>query len=187
MSLDPSLHVSSALTGLVVGLLGGALAGRFALSRALRARQRELSDECVAVALLSSDAGDHGRALSWIRHARELAPSNAGLAMQEAWCLGEMGRLQEALEAYAEAAFLSRDGRADFDAALLVLRSGGEESRAEERLSRALYRTPALVLEAQAMEEFRKLRGRLGYESAMARAADRLRAKDARSRGGHRT
>lgn len=159
-----------------LGGAGGFLLGRRALHGRLRRREEELSSECVAIALLASEMGDHERALSWFRHARVLAPGNPTLASQEAWCLAELGRVDEALEAYSVAAFFSQDGMADFDAALLLLRTQGPLGLAEERLSRALARSPALALEARELDEFKPLRGREGYERCMGRALAALRA-----------
>lgn len=163
------------LLALAAGGAAGFLLGRRALHGRLRRREAELSSECVAIALLAAEVGDHERALGWFQHARALAPANPTLAAQEAWCLGELGRVDEALESYAVAAFFSEDGTPDFDAALLVLRTKGEPSKAEERLSRALAKTPALALEARALDEFKPLRGSPGYEASMARALARLR------------
>ena len=164
------------LLALAAGTGAGFLLGRRALTRGLRSRHEELSSECVAIALLAIEAGDHARALGWLQHARVLAPANATLAAQEAWCLGELGRVDEALESYAVASFLSTDGMADFDAALLVLRTGGEHGKAEQRLAMALARSPELALEARGLDEFRPLRGRDAYERAMAKALARLKA-----------
>ena len=148
----------------------GFLAGRRLLHGRLKRRYAEMSAECVSIALLAAEAGDHALALTWFRHARALAPGNARLAAQEAWCLGELGRLDEALEAYAEASFLSDDGLADLDAGLLLLRTGGMEGRAEERIAMALHRRPELALEIRRMPEVAPLRGRPGYDHALSRA-----------------
>lgn len=152
----------------------GFLLGRRALTDRLRLRERELSDECVGIALLASEAGDHERALAWFRHARDLSPRNHHLARQEAWCLAELGRVDEALRAYAEASARSDDGLADLDAALLLLRHGRDPALAEARLAAALQRTPALALEAHALAEVQPLRGRPAFEGAMAAAYRRL-------------
>ena len=173
------------LLGAALAAPAGFLLGRHTLTARLRRREAELSEDCIAVAFLASEAGDHARALEWFRHARGLAPANATLARQEAWCLAELGRVEEALQAYAEAAFHSEDGLADFDAALLLLRQGCEAARVEDRLGKALARTPALALEARTMPEFKRLRGRPVYDALMARAMDRLRSQ-APPRGGVR-
>lgn len=164
------------LWGLAVALAAciGFLLGRRALTDRLRVRERALSDECVGVALLAAEAGDHERALEWFRHARDLSPRNHHLARQEAWCLAELDRVDEALLAYAEASARSDDGMADFDAALLLLRHGRDPTLAEERLAAALRRTPALALEAHALAEVQPLRGRPAFERAMAQAYARL-------------
>lgn len=177
---EPTLPLARALwwtlLALATGLAAGVLLGRRVVTRGLRRRQDELTSECVAIALLASEAGDLERALAWFRQARGLAPSNPTLAAQEAWCLGELGRVDEALESYAEAALFAGDGMPDFDAALLILRTGGEEGKAEERLSRALAKTPALALEARELAEFKRLRGRPDHDRAMAQAFARLKA-----------
>lgn len=175
MTIPPAPTWTAAIALAATAALAGFLLGQRARFRRLRLREDEAGSECVAIALLAAEAGDHARALHWFRHARDLAPENARLAAQEAWCLAELGRVDEALEAYAEASALSRDGLADFDAALLLLREGRSAAQAEERLAKALRRTPELALEAQGMDEFLALRGRGAYEDEMRAAQERLR------------
>lgn len=161
------------LSLLAASVLGFAAGRRVVVGR-LKRRHEEMSEECVSIALLAVEAGDPDRALEWFRHARGLAPGNARLAAQEAWCLGELGRVDEAIEAYAEASFLSDDGLADLDAALLLLREGGAEGKAEARLTQALHRSPELALEIRRLPEVRPLRGRAAYDHALSRALARL-------------
>ncbi|HWH09166.1 MAG TPA: hypothetical protein VNX21_08200 [Candidatus Thermoplasmatota archaeon] len=115
-----------------------------------RARGELDPEEMLTLAHLAGEGGRHDEALGWIRRARALAPESGALALEEAFHLGELGLVDEALAAYREAARLLRDGQAELDAALLGLGSGVlSETEAEDLLVTAMERSPALVLELE--------------------------------------
>lgn len=171
LPIAPSSPWSAAVL-LAIALGAGGAATWFVRRRA----QGDLdADELLTLAHLAGEGGRHDEALGWIRRARSLAPESGALALEEAFHLGELGLVDEALVAYREAARLLGDGQAEFDAALLGLASGAlSPAEVEALLVTALDRNPALLLE---LEEHPVLRGQvvMGAELAAAMRAARRR------------
>lgn len=133
------------------------------------------ADELLTLAHLAGEGGRHDEALGWIRRARAIAPESGALALEEAFHLGELGLVDEALAMYREAAGRLGDGQAEFDAALLGLASGAlSPVEVEALLVTALDRNPALLLE---LEEHPVMRGHVvvGVELGAAMRAARRR------------
>lgn len=133
---------------LVAVAVGAGTLGAWALHRRTRAPLEV--EEMLTLAHLAGEGGRHDEALQWVRRARGVAPQSGALALEEAFHLGELGLVDEALAAYRDAARLSDDGQAEFDAALFGLASGGMPvTEAEALLVVALEKNPGLVLELE--------------------------------------
>lgn len=153
---------AGALAGAVLVVVGAAL-----ISRRRQAERRLEVDDLVDLARLANENERYEDALSKLRAARAAAPKSATIAAEMAFALGRLGRTAEALELYEEASALSSDGQADLDAALLLLQEGGDRSRIEALIVRALDRSPILLLE---LEDVDIGAGSTAIRSAMAKA-----------------
>jgi tetratricopeptide (TPR) repeat protein len=130
------------------------------------------AEDRLALARIEAGRERYQEAVTHVREARAEAPTSVRLLLEEASYLGAMGRLEEALRHYAEAAALDPDGDADFQAAVLILQSGADPERAEALLVKALARSPILVLDAlyDVSGTFDALRGRPTFEAAVGEA-----------------
>lgn len=138
-------------------------------------------EDCIARAAVHVEAGRFDRALEWLAQARRLVPTSARVRGMEAFVLGQLGKPEEALAAYAEASRLvPAEGEHDFLAARLVLRASRPVEEAEAFLIRALERSPDLAPEFDEDEILRALAER----PRLAEALDRAWAEYARTLGG---
>ena len=159
---------------LLVGMAVVAGVAALVTARALRRRARKERapvgpEDRLALARIEAGRERFHEAVAHVREARAQAPTSVRLILEEASYLGAMGKVEEALAHYAEAAALDPDGDADFQAAVLLLQSGGDAARAEALLVKALARSPILVLEVlyDVAETFVALRGRPDFERAV--------------------
>lgn len=127
-------------------------------------------DEWLALAKSASERGDHEQALDWVRRAREGSPGSVRLALEEGFCLEELGRIGDALDAYAEASALDDSGEGDFHTARVLLEHGLDDGAAQARLVHALQKAPVLVLDVASDPVFAALCARPAVRAAMRRA-----------------
>lgn len=158
-------------TWLLVGLgLGILLVGIAYAARRARARPNPdlATDDRLALARLAAGRESYLEALAHVRAARAQAPADPRLLKEEGAYLAALGRIDEALKAYMEAAARSPDGDAEFQAGVLMLQHG-DLDRAEGLLATALRRSPILVLEVlyDPAGTFDTLRGRPHFERAV--------------------
>lgn len=136
-------------------------------------------EQMIDLAYAAADGGRFAEALEWIRKCRELAPTSERLQMDEAAFLGELGAVEEALARLREIAQGSREGEADYYAALLMSRTGSPVKDAIPHLVRAVERTPYLALEARDEPLLRHVSREPEVRLAIAAALRRLDAMDA--------
>ena len=128
------------------------------------------AEECVRRAEIHLESGRLERALEWLAQARRLAPTSVAACTLHALVLQRLGRADEALRAYVEAAILAQDGEPALCAARLAATSGRGEGEVEGFVVEALARSPGLVEEVDGERVFRPLRGRPRFELALAQA-----------------
>lgn len=116
------------------------------------------ADEFQQLADVAIEAGQPREALTWIRRARELAPTSTTLLLNEAHCLSLLGDVDGALALYEQASKASSDGEADLLAATLLASVDQPAERVADHLRRAFAVNPALVLEVQLDDTFDRLR-----------------------------
>lgn len=151
-----------AAIAIVLLVAGGVLVAR-------RARGAGLAtDDRLALARLAAGRESYLEALEHVRAARARAPHDPRLLKEEGAYLAALGRVDDALKAYLEAAARSPDGDAEFQAGVLLLQHG-DLDRAEGLLATALRRSPILVLEVlyDPAGTFDVLRGRPQFERAV--------------------
>lgn len=155
----------------LVGILG-LVAIAAVTTVALRARHGAdagpMADDYAALAALAIEQSRHEDALRWTREALRHAPASGRLKLEEAYLLAQLGRTDEALEAYDEAATPD----ADLHAAMLLTRLGQLEV-AEAKLVAALDAAPSLLLEVEG-PPLDVLTGRPAVRRAMAEARARM-------------
>jgi hypothetical protein len=150
--------VALAVLGAVVVAVGGGAAGGVGASWALVRRIREMRppppqqlpfspEDCMEVARAALSQEDWPEALDWLRRAHGLAPASARIAGDLAFCLEQMGAVDDALEWHAKAHALSSDGEAAFNAARAAQDAGKPAGVVFEWLAAALERTPGFVEE----------------------------------------
>lgn len=164
-------------TGILLLLGVAAGAGSLAVWTVRRRFGRGMdADEMLTLAHLAGEGGRHDEALGWVRRARGLAPQSGVLALEEGFHLGELGLVDEALATYREAARLSDDGQAEFDAALLAHRASAlGDAEIEALLVGALEKNPGLVLELDESLGMRlRPSGSPELEAAIRRAHEQL-------------
>jgi hypothetical protein len=147
---------------LVAGALALALASVLLVGVLRRGRKEPppmAAEDRLALARIEAGRERYQEAVTHVREARAEAPTSVRLLLEEASYLGAMGRLEEALRHYAEAA-------------VLILQSGADPERAEALLVKALARSPILVLDAlyDVSGTFDALRGRPTFEAAVGEA-----------------
>lgn len=143
-----------------------------AVAIALQGRRRGgllTAEDCVALADAAVEDDDHALALSWYARARELAPGSRRVRLAEAYCLGAVGRVEDAIAAYDAVG----GPDAAFESARLLLASGRDAALAERRLVRALEDAPILVADVDG-RAFAPLAGRPAFEDARRRALARM-------------
>ncbi|HEX2022540.1 MAG TPA: hypothetical protein VHH36_07490 [Candidatus Thermoplasmatota archaeon] len=164
LSFDPLLLLP------LVGVALAAPAAGYAVWR--RRHPKTTVEEYVAYATLAADAGDPARAVEWLRRARRLAPASARLPFDEAQYLAMMGAVEEAVAAYRDAHERSKDGKAAFEAALL-LATVGDLGGCEAWLAHSLSRSPELAWAVEGEPGFAPLHGRPRFEGLIADALQR--------------
>ena len=161
--------------GLGVGLAAvSALAGGAILRRrAARprpapaaARASEASAErCVGQAEACLLEGDFRKALHWILQARRAAPTSASVCSTQAFILAELGRVDEALRAFQDAARLApAEGEHALSAARVAQQAGRPAHLVEDLLEQALARDPSFVEEIENDGLFSDLAGRPRFD-----------------------
>lgn len=136
------------------------------------ARGRE---DPVRRATTASLAGDLEEALRWLRRARQQAPADAGLALEEAWHLSALGRTEEALAVYDEIEPRLPAGQAAWLKAVALLEHGGDLDEVERLAVTALRLAPVLAEEARLEPDLlRRMKGRPAFERALRDAESAL-------------
>lgn len=136
-------------------------------------------EDCMAAAAEAADDEDWPRAAEWLVRVRRLAPTSARTCADLAHAYCQMGQWEEGLRMYDEASRLSVDGEADFNAAVVALENGLPVEDVEERLVRALHRSPNYVVDVETDPSFAPLRGRPSFERIMREAWERADDVDA--------
>lgn len=131
-------------------LLGAALASWVSIHHFTEAhRAHEAVRRCDDRAFEAANRFDYAQALKFAQQGRALAPHDADLAMLEATMLKNLGRTDEALEAYEHAARLAEpsNGEPDYWAAVLCLhrQQAGDLNLAFNHADQALRRQPQLA------------------------------------------
>jgi tetratricopeptide (TPR) repeat protein len=140
-----------------------------------RRGDRAAPEDARRVASWASGAGDLEGAIPWLRRAREENPGDVEVALDLAWHLAALGRVEEALQTIGEVAGLLPPGVASWRMATTLFERDGEVGRIEALVVDALLASPALVAELRLEPALgARLAGRPAFERALAEALRRL-------------
>lgn len=167
------------LSAAVLLSAGGAIAGT---AKVMRHRQRKRIEslhapfalkDCKDAALSFIGSGEYQRALTWLDRARTMAPRDGVLAGHEAFCLAQLGRVEDAFATYAEADRLSPgSGDAAMSAARLLRQMGAPLEEAYLWLRIALDKSPEVI--ADVRDVFPEVLELPEWEDTLERARRRL-------------
>ena len=173
-SLGPSpflLPWLALVGGTVVAVGAGALVLRRRRRAPVAATLGSTPEECVQRANDLIQAGYYTAATRWLAKARRLAPTSASVCASQAFVLGEVGKVEEALQAYLEASRLDpSEGEHALSAARLSHKAGRRPELVEDLLEQALARSPRLVEEIESDGYFEGLAGRPRFDHLLERA-----------------
>lgn len=174
----PAAQAAEALPWLLLGLgvlVGGAATYGVARARA-HARHRDATPEdLLDLALQALEAGDHERALAWVRRARRLAPASERLMLEEAAILDASGDAEGALKAYRAIAEGTRDAEACWHLARGLARAGAHPDDVAPWVAESLARDPILVFEVEEDEALAEVATRPDVKAAVTAARASLR------------
>lgn len=162
-------------------LAGGAVYAAPRVARRLHVSRKAHRDEMTVEGMASlaheaMEAGDWRIALTWFRRIRQLVPTSLRVRLDAAYCLCEIGDLEEALKEYRDAAKESaEDGEADLWTALLLVELARDVGEAETHFEEALRKSPDMVEDAETKrEEFGRFLDRPRVRRAIREARRRL-------------
>lgn len=162
----------------VAGAAGGiAVFRRFASrTRSIASSEPPFSaEDCLDAAAAACSDENWPTAARWLERGLKLAPTSARLHADYAFCLSQLGDIEQALTHYGKAHELSQDGESAFNAATAAAVCGMVDEAAAWLVA-ALDRSPEHVLYVREDEELEPLLSRPEVAQAELWARERLRA-----------